>query len=179
MLIVMAEAPLYCAYFCSTGHMILPQWWSGVCLCSFIAYSGHKLAGLDYRGRLRFPGLGALAYIVSSSAPWPVLSLPLERNPSLCFFFNFPFPFNSCFLLMTFCCSLPQNIAKQPIQEFCLLLGLGRRLFGNHKATSPGNSSFINIIITIIMDQLQYTHYFRRQNKDNLGFAGEAALEVR
>lgn len=29
------------------------------------------------------------------------------------------------------------------------------------------------------MDQLQYTHCFRKQNKDNLGFAGEAAFEVR
>lgn len=29
------------------------------------------------------------------------------------------------------------------------------------------------------MDQLQCTHYFRKQNKDNLEFAGEAALEVR
>lgn len=95
------------------------------------------------------------------------------------FFFKFPFPFNSCFLLMAFCCSLPQTIAKQPVQEFCLLLGEGRRLFGNHKATSPGNSSFINVIITIIMDWLQCTHCFRKQNKDNLEFAREAALEVR
>lgn len=29
------------------------------------------------------------------------------------------------------------------------------------------------------MNQLQYIHCFRKQNKDNLGFAGEAALEVR
>ena len=29
------------------------------------------------------------------------------------------------------------------------------------------------------MDGLQYTHCFRKRNKDNLGFAGEAALEVR
>ena len=64
----------------------------------------------------------------------------------VCVCFKFPFPFNSCFLLMTFCSSLPQTLAKQSIQELCLLLGQGRRLFGNHKAASPGNSSFINII---------------------------------
>lgn len=29
------------------------------------------------------------------------------------------------------------------------------------------------------MDWLQYTHCFRKQNKDNLEFAGEVALEVR
>lgn len=29
------------------------------------------------------------------------------------------------------------------------------------------------------MDRLQYTHCFRKRNKDNLGFAGETALEVR
>lgn len=29
------------------------------------------------------------------------------------------------------------------------------------------------------MNHLQYTQYFRKQNKDNLGFAGVAALAVR